>query len=239
MTADASQKTNRARIAAIALGAGLALAGCGGGGGSSSPPPQNLSSANVATALNAYYQANQGFQLSASSAGNTFSVDYSETPVNGTTTFNGVNNVSSTNVSVSVYENGTLLGTQISTDYFTINPYVFLGSVLSNGTQYGVVTSWTPPSTVNVGDSGPLYGETIYHDSTKATIDGTETTTYAVNAATPTTLQFCENVSISANANSDGLVSGTGSACFYVSSSGSVTGITLTITVNGTTLIFQ
>jgi hypothetical protein len=224
----------------LAAVAALTLAGCGGGGGgSSTPPPQNLSSAPVAAALNSYYQANHGFDLSASSGGNTFTLQYGFTLNGGTTTFNGVN-ADSANVSVTLSENGTLVATAIDSIFFSINPFVPIGTVRSDGAEYGIITTWNAlPSTLSVGQSGPLFSETVYHDSTEAVIDGTEAVTYSVNAVNSTSLQFCENVAITANANSDGLTSSTSSVCYIVNASGSVTGITYTITVNGTTLQFQ
>jgi hypothetical protein len=53
---------------------------------------------------------------------------------------------------------------------------------------YGVVTGMpTIPQTARVGDTGTLYSMLHYADSTKATLVGTSTTTYAVNAETPST----------------------------------------------------
>jgi len=218
----------------------LLLSACGGGGGGGGgPAPANLQSAPVASALNSYYQANHGFDLSASSGGNNYTLQYGFALNSGTTMFNGVN-ANSVNVSVTVSENGAVVGTEIETGYFTLNPLALLGIVNSTGSPYAIVTTWnTPPATLSVGQSGPFYSYTIYHDGTEAYVDGTATVTYSVNAVNSTTLQYCTNASVSANANSDGVVSGTSALCYYINGSGNVTGITETISVGGTTLTFQ
>lgn len=143
----------------------VALIGCGGGdrgGGSGgvmqlSATPQNLESApapaepfNIPPAT-----------LTASSGGNSYTAIYSETPNSGTTMFDGRLANTST-ISLTITENGSPIVADIETAYYLENPYQPLGLTLSyNGGQFDLLYNSTNPlpSTLTVGDSGPLgYG---------------------------------------------------------------------------------
>jgi hypothetical protein len=229
---------------AFGLCAAGALTACGGGGGSSAPAPAaaptNLSSAPGAAALNAYFQAPQSVTLNATNGGNSFSALLQFAPNAGTAMFEGVN-VQDAADQVTLSENGTMLGVQVQTDYYTLNPYQDVGSVSSSGTQYTVVQSFGPiPATISVGQSGPFETATIYHDSTKVVVDGTQTTNYSVSAISPSALSLCLNNTITANAgNPDGLTDGSQTTCFRVDASGNATLYKVTVSVSGLTLTFQ
>lgn len=238
MTSRASRK-----LMIIAAGAAAAaLCGCGGGGGGgTAPAPANLMSAPGAAAINSYFQASHSSTLKASAGGNSLSLQVTYTPNSGTTMFEGQTVDSASNL-INLYQNGSLVGSNNGqTDYFKVSPYADVGSIAANGTQYAVVTSFTTmPATINVGQSGSVESETIYHDSTKAATDATATTTYSVNADTPSTLQYCATIVLTANSgNPDGLVSGTEVDCYRVDASGNATLYSVTISVNGANVTFR
>jgi hypothetical protein len=218
----------------------IALAACGGGGGSSAPPPANLSSAPAAAAMNAYFQASHSSTLTATYQGNTITLQQSIAPNPATTTFEG-STVESGTETVSITENGALVANSVSTTYYTLNPFAIAGSVNSNGTEYEVVQTFsTIPAAVSVGAAGAIYTSTIYHDSSKAVIDGTVTATYSVGADSPTVLDFCTNAAITANAgNPDGMTNATQVNCYRVDSSGNATLFKVTVLVSGVSLTFQ
>src|SRR5947199_9957722 len=155
-----------------------ALPGCGGGGytAAGSGGGMNLASAPGEAALAAYVQANHSATLHATdSAGNSWTLQYATTASANTTTFNGTVNAHSTVDTVTLDKNGAQVGTNTSTSYFLLNPYVPLGKVSSGGTPYGVVASSSPlPTTITVGGSGAFDTLTYYHDSTQAVMDADE-----------------------------------------------------------------
>ena len=162
-----------------------ALSACGGGGGGvggvgsamqSSQPPQNLESVPAAAE-----PFSVGATLWASSGGNSYAGNYSETPNKGTTMFDGQEAHSST-ISLTITENGTPIVTEIETAYYLENPYQPLGLTLSsNGKHFDFLYNSTNPlpSTLTVGDSGPLGSGTYYVVNTNNAI-GSLTETYAV-----------------------------------------------------------
>ncbi len=141
------------------------------------PVPQNLESAlapaepfNIPSAT-----------MTTSSGGNSYTAIYSETPNNGTTMFDGKEANSST-ISLTITENGSPIVTEIDTAYYLENPYQPLGmSISANGGQFDFLYNSTDPlpSTLTVGDSGPLGSGTYYVVNTNDAI-GSLTQTYSV-----------------------------------------------------------
>src|SRR5579862_36111 len=161
------------------------LDACGGGGGSApqstpqspSPTPQKLES--VPAPAEPFNIASQS--LAASSGGKSYAGTYSETPNNGTTMFHGREAHSST-ISLTISENGSPIVTEVDTAYYLENPYQPLGLTLSyNGGQFDFLYSSTDPlpSTLTVGNSGPLGAGTYYVANTNDVI-GSMTETYSV-----------------------------------------------------------
>ncbi len=222
----------------------IALSACGGGGGGvgsamqSSPPSetslplQNLESApapvepfNVPSAT-----------MTTSSGGNSYTAIYSETPNKGTTMFDGQKANSST-ISLTITENGSPIVTEIDTAYYLENPYQPLGLTLSsNGKQFDFrYNSSNPlPSTLTVGDSGPLGSGTYYVVNTNESI-GSLTQTYSVasNHAS-TTVQLTTYATGTVNGQS---ISET--IYYSVNASGAPQLDWFEILVNGTTLTFN
>jgi hypothetical protein len=216
------------------------ISACGGGGGSSAP---NLSSAPGESAISAYVQANHQSSLNATDGvGNTYNLQISSVPNSGTTTFNG-QTANSTVDTGNFSHNGLLQSNDITTEYYTLNPYTPLGSVSNTGTPYEIVTSFSAlPATVTVGATGAFASSIFYHDSTQAVIDANSTETFSVKANNSKTLLVCLNFVISnvtAQGTADGLVNSTESDCYTVDAAGNANLSTIAVTVNGTTLNFH
>jgi hypothetical protein len=220
-------------FACLSVISALMTAGCGGGGGgSNSPAPQqNLQSARApsqpmdipATMLTA-----------TDSSGNTYTINYSNTP-GGMATFNG-QTASTSMISLTVSENGAVVATEDSTEYYLTSPYSLLGlSGTTGGVAWtAVVTGSSPiPTMLTVGTSGSLYSY-VYRDGMGNTI-GSLTETYTVTADTTTALFL--------NIDAAGTINGvqeTETLTYLVASDGTVPALVeAKITVNGTTLTFQ
>ena len=235
-------------IIALATSASI-LCGCGGGGGSgssSSMPsagPTNLSSAPGETAMASYLQAVHKYTLKASDAGNSYTMQVSSVPNAGTTKFNGSAPAYSSVDTVTLDENGVVIGNHVSTDYFLLSPYVPLGRVSSTGSPYGVVSSSSPlPSTLDVGSSGDVDSLTYYHDSTMSTVDADDVLTYAVKTHDSTSLLLCLDstmTNVTAQGTADDLVDDAESDCYTVDAAGNAALVSVTLAVNGVTLTFE
>ena len=219
---------------------GALSSGCGGGGGNamqssptqSNPMPQNLQSEPApAQPFNIYPTS-----LAASSGGNSYAGTYSETPNQGTTMFDGQEANSST-ISLTITENGSPIVTEIETAYYLENPYQPLGLTLSyNGGQFDFLYNSTNPlpSTLAVGNSGPLGSGTYYVVNTNDAI-GSLTETYAV-ASSP-----LGGSSILLTTYATGTVNGQSisETISFVINGGEAMGVaSAEILVNGTTLNF-
>jgi hypothetical protein len=226
-----------------ALLVGCGGGGSGGGGGSKYMMSMYLSSAPGETALSSYLQAAHQSTLNASYSGTNYQLQVGSTPGAGTTTFNGSSPAYSVVDNITVSKDGAVLATDTSTDSFLLNPFVPLGEVASTGTPYAVVTSSTPlPGTLDAGGSGSFYTLTLYHDSTKAVMDATETVTYSAMANNSTTLLLCLDYTISdvsAQGTMDGLTSATENDCYTVDSAGTAALSSVTVVVDGQTLTFM
>ncbi len=214
-----------------------ALAACGGGGGyggggggGSMPQAQNLEAApapqepfNIPSTT-----------LTATSGGNSYTAIYSQTPNNGTTMFDGPVDYSSA-VSLANTENGSTIGTEVSTAYYLESPYEPLGlSGTVSGTAYTFLfTSTNPyPSTLTVGSSGPLGSGTYYLSGTNDAV-GSLTETYSVTAYNSSILLLTTYGSSTVNGSS---VNET--ITYTVNSSGTVALQSVQLTVNGMALTF-
>ena len=96
--------------------------------------------------------------MTTSSGGKSYTAIYSATPNNGTTMFDG-HEANSSTISLTITENGSPIVTEIDTAYYLEHPYQPLGLTLSsNGKHFDFRYSSTNPlpSTLTVGDSGPL-----------------------------------------------------------------------------------
>jgi hypothetical protein len=235
----------RTRSLLLTLAASAVLpAGCGGGGyGGGNPPPMSLSSVPGESAFVAYLQSSHQNTLTALNGGSTYTLQVNGAATAGTTTFNGSAPAYGTIETLALGKDGVAVANGSSTQYYLLNPYVPLGEVSSTGSPYGVVINPSPlPATFDVGASGALETLTFYHDSTKTTVDASETITYSVTTNTYTALLVCLNSTISgvtAQGTTDGLANGSESDCFTEDASGNVALLSITLTVNGMTLTFR
>jgi len=167
--------------------------------------------------------------------GNTYTATYSETPNSGTTTFNG-QMASSSNITLTVLQNGTTISTENSIAYYLTNPYAPLGVTgTSNGTAFEVIfNSIAPlPTMLTVGASGPVASGSYYTPGTN-TVIGSFAETYSVVANDSVTLLL--NVVV------NGMVNGAQIAetvSYTVDASGNIVLLSVQVTVNGATLTFM
>jgi len=212
-----------------------ALTACGGGGGGysamqSSPPPQNPESVPAPAQPFMIYSTT----LSATSGGNSYAGTYSETPNMGTTMFDGQEANSST-ISLTITENGSAFVTEIESVFYLENPYQPLGVALTyNGGQFDFLYNSTNPlpSTLTVGDSGPLGSGTYYVVNTNNAM-GSLTEAYSVTSSGGWILL---------NTTATGTVNGQSisQTISYVVNAGFAAGVaSVEILVDGTTLHFN
>jgi len=211
----------------------LGLSACGGGGSSSNspPPPPSLKSAQ---APQQPYTIQSTTLTATDASGNTYTAIFSQTPNSGTVMFNGQTAYSSA-LSITILQNGATLATEASTDYYLENPFSPLGiSGSTNGTSwYFLFNSSTPyPTTLTVGDSGPIGSGTYYDATTNASI-GSLTETYAVteNDASTVLLNVYASGMLNGNQESETIT-------YTVDASGNIALSSVQITVGGQTLTF-
>ena len=211
----------------------LGLSACGGGGSSSNspPPPPSLKSAQ---APQQPYTIQSTTLTATDASGNTYTAIFSQTPNSGTVMFNGQTAYSSA-LSITILQNGATLATEASTAYYLESPYSPIGlSGSSNGTSwYFVFNSTTPyPTTLTVGDSGPIGSGTYYDATTNASI-GSLTETYAVteNDASTVLLNVYASGMLNGNQESE-------TVTYTVDASGNIALSSVQITVGGQTLTF-
>ena len=211
----------------------LGLSACGGGGSSSDSPATPPSLKSAQTPQQPY--TIQSTTLTATDAsGNTYTAIFSQTPNNGTVMFNGQTAYSSA-LSITILQNGATLATEASTDYYLENPFSPLGiSGSTNGTSwYFLFNSTTPyPTTLTVGDSGPVGSGTYYDAATNASI-GSLTETYSVTANNPTTVLLNVYASGMLNGNQE-----SETITYTVDAAGNIALSSVQVTVNGQTLTF-
>ena len=174
-----------ATVAAFSL-----LAACGGGGGGSSGPVASTSAFNVLAAYVSTFTnpSTNTFRVTGTSGSNQITGSGTATTGNVTSgTFEGLASLQrTTTVTGSFLVNGTSYPLAGSTVSWTDSNYVPRGE--SGGSEYIVITGTpTLPTSVHVGDTGPVYTANRYTSSTKTTPLGTLTTTYVVEADTAST----------------------------------------------------
>lgn len=208
-----------------------AVAGCGGGGSGSTPVTQILS-----FPLQAGYKA-----LISSGLSKTFSVSGTCTgsgsktvaPATTSATFEGATALSSTATLTMSLTNCTPASTaQTFTSYVDAN-YAPLG-FNSPGVNYGVyLIPAIVPVTVSVGATATIGTETLYADSTKKVLNGTQVLSYTVQADTSSTAII--NL-IAKNYNAAGTLTATEQDLYRVSATGALTPISADIQyANGST----
>lgn len=212
------------------------------------PPitPMNLASAPGEAALNAYLQTKHSTSLTGftGSGGVYYTLQLVSDPGQGTTTFHGTAAAHTMAGTLTILGRGLPIASSASTSYFLLNPYVPLGLTASSGTSYGLVTSSFPlPTTLHVGDSGPIDNLT-YHDVVgRLIVDvANVAVTYSVSANNSTSLLMCLNTvtsNVTSQGTSDGLADGTETDCYTVDASGTAILVSITVPVSGTAVKFM
>jgi hypothetical protein len=217
----------------------LGLTACGGGGSSStssssSPAPQDLQMAPLpAQALSPTYA--QTNLTATDDSGNVFNLAISDTADAGTASFNGQTaNYTTLGLAITENANTTPVFEFGAVAYYLMNPYSPLGEVISqNGTveDTALVTAFTPPANLTVGDSGQL--DAISYYNTSNVLIGNATQTYSVAANNATTVLVTLTTTGTVNGTST-----TDQETFTVDTSGNVVLQSFTLTVNGEVLTF-
>ncbi|CAG4884403.1 protein of unknown function [Georgfuchsia toluolica] len=167
----------------------ITLSGCGGGGGGGGGSRGPVAS-TLSFPLQTGYKAlivnglTKSFTVTGSCTG---SGTHSTSPANTAATFEGVAGLSATTTLTMSLSNCTPASiTDTTLDYYDSN-YVPLGN---SDVAVGYDVWLTPPSmptSVTVGATGTIGTKTFYTDSTKATGDGKQITTYVIEADTANT----------------------------------------------------
>jgi hypothetical protein len=174
----------------------FSLAGCGGGGGGGggdaaapSGPVTSTLSFPLETAYKTLiaYGLTKSFTVTSTSPTCSGSGTRTSAPAATAATFEGVAALSAAHtLTISLTNCTPASSAQTSTNYYDSN-YVPLGFNTVGG-HYGVyLTPLTIPTSVTVGGTATVGTETIYTDSTKATVYGTIVLSYVVEADTATT----------------------------------------------------
>lgn len=222
----------------------LVLSACGGGGGSGAGPATATPSASTAafaldTAATNLLTNTQRFSLNALTKDKRqlgVVVDFSPRPDQ---TFEG-RNAKVVDITSTFSENNlpALLNTERI--FFSTNPFTVLGAITTgdlDGQNYEIVRSQSQlPATVNVGSKGPFTMAQFYTDSTKTVLSGSQTTTYSLEADTPSTAFFCLNSEIKNGLNR---ILATGSDCYKITPEGAILGMKLVVGVYDNGVLFE
>lgn len=162
--------------------------------------------------------------LSGAVGATTLTMNYRYTP-GAAAVFEGV--PASTAVeSVDLFANGALQEQLLSTSYFALNPYRFLGSTsMGSHSVFNQVANL--PVSAKIGESGTIGSETEYTDATKAQVVGTAAISWSLEADTATTALFCVNIRTTSGVPADG------AQCYRVNTGGTVLGLVIKVNVLG------
>jgi hypothetical protein len=178
--------------------------------------------------------SSQSFTASATSGANTYQMFLGITPATDAI-FEGATRKRAVQ-SLTIRENGAPLAATTFTGYYEISQFQLIGAEYA-GSGYLVSTTHAPlPTFAGIGSSGSLGTQTLYADSTKATVLARQQSTWTLESAASGSANYCVNTVLSNAAN---VVTGTTVGCNRINTSGNIIGIRWTIAVNGLTLTFQ
>ena len=222
----------------------LVLSGCGGGGGmmtsgapmpTANSPPANPMPGNPMNPMNPMYpmsvpgEAAIGAFLQTRHESVLHTADgvaavVVSAPAAKQATFGGHAPAYATTRTLSVRGADQEVATSEVTRVFLANPYVLLAKVGTGGNPFGVVdVSFGVPNTLQAGDSGPIEHLTYFHDRGRQLAEGSETTTYTVEARDAISLRLCLRSVLSEvtpQGTRDGLAAGAQSECYSVTPEG-------------------
>jgi hypothetical protein len=218
------------------------VAACGGGGGGSTAPVSTppVTSTETFQLQKAYVNyvidsSSRSFSISGVSGGKSLSGTGRVTSGSlASATFEGQSVLAKTKVETGTeIIDGTSIPFSYSSTTYVDSAYKLVGGI---GSEYIVVTSFSMPSDLSkVNATGSFYSATRYTNSTKSSVIGTRTATYALEPDTASTalLKY-----ILVNKDSSGNTTSTGTDVFRVTPSGALTPISesFTLTSSGETI---
>ncbi len=130
----------------------------------------------------------------------------------------------------------TVLSDESSTVFYGTSPVRFFGSTDTDG--YTVVTSTgNLPVAGLVGQSGAFLTSITYTNSAKTTVVARETQTWSLETGpTASTAYACLN---SSYLTAGGAPDGSAAQCYLIDTTGNVSGLRVTITADGQTVVFR
>lgn len=215
------------------------LVACGGGGGGAGSTPKAIAAISNFLLRTAYIatftqSGTQNFSVSQRSSNGTVSSGSGSLTV-GPLTLSVFEGVSAQQVSISF--TGSVTSGGLSSPFSTLRTGFLDLNLLplgSFGSDYQVTVSANIPVTASVGDSGLTGTTTIYSDSSKSVVLGTESTTYALEADTSITALLKITT---VTKNTSGVTTNTSTEVDRISLDGSIKRVTLTnVDQAGTTL---
>jgi hypothetical protein len=234
-------------IAAALLSAAV-LSACGGGGGSSAEPvaanpvvvppvlppvaPPTGVNYPVAAVVSTFVQTSHTFVLTGTLGGKSSTLT-DEYTTQANTTFDGKPALAGLQTTT-IRQAGAVTDVTKANLFFTINPYVQLGSTDPDGPVY-VVTNQTSnlPATAKIGESGALGVATNYTNSTKTTVADTAVITWTLETDTGANALLCIVTAVG------GRNPITGYECLRIDSTGRVLGKVIKAVSGGLTITFS
>ena len=233
--------TSCLRLPSLALATSLLLAACGGGGGDSGSGGGGISPPPTAATFNFDNAAARVLTLGTSLAataidntGTTLTLQYSVTPQADAAFENTLRRSSIERGRL--LRGATVLSDESSTVFYGTSPVRFFGSTDTDG--YTVVTSTGDlPMAGLVGNSGPFLTSITYTNSAKTTVVARETQTWSLETGPNTSTAYaCLN---SSYLTAGGAPDGTAAQCYLIDTTGNVSGLRVTITADGQTVVFR
>jgi hypothetical protein len=133
--------------------------------------------------------------------------------------------------------NGTAIAGSSLTDYFDLVPFRPIGGVNHTLGNYDVASGQLVlPTTAVIGQGGAVGNGTRYADASKSKIIATTTTSWSLETAGTALAWACMNVTISYE--SPGASPGAESICYKIDTSGNVTGVKMSLVLNGQLVSF-
>lgn len=214
------------------------IAACGGGGSSTTP----TASTDTYQLQKAYVNyvtdsSSRSFSISGVSSGDNLSgTGRSTSGTLGAATFEGQSVLSKTSVITgNIIRAGTSIPWSSSQTTYVDSAYRLIGR--DGGSEYLVVTSFSMPNdSAKVNATGSLFSATRYTNSTKSSVIGTRTATYALEPDTSSTalLNF-----IIVEKDTNGKTTSTGTSVFRVTPSGALTPISESDTTSSQTITIK
>ena len=211
------------------------LQACGGGGSDSSGTVAPAATYDLNGMQTTLVTSSQSFTAAATNGADAYQIFLGIAPAPDAT-FEGSTRKRATQ-SLTLRKNGATVVATTFEGYYEVAPFQLVGAQYAGG---GYLLATTPhpalPTAAQVGASGSLGTQTLYADSTKATVLATQQATWTLEASTSGSASYCVNTVLT-NASTSAISTTVG--CNRINASGLVLGIRWVIAVDGLTLTFQ